>query len=73
MNIKREDKQANIEKIVQFQEKKKGKFEEDVDQVKSQYLLILKITNGYMKDVELPDTIREQFCVFLRNTEECKE
>ena len=28
---------------------------------------------SFMEDIEIPDTIREQFHVFLRNTKECRE
>ena len=74
MDRNREDKHANIERRVQFQiEKKKGTFEEDVEKVKSQCLLILKITNGYMKDVELQDVMTTQFRAFPRSIKECKE
>ena len=64
---KKPDKRENIEKVVRFQlEKQYGTYEQDVDKVRAQCFLILNINKGYMEDVEISDTVRDEFHVFFR-------
>ena len=70
----RDEKLDNIEKKVRcIAESKKGTFEENDKDVKTQCLSVLRVTNFHMKDVAFEETKGARLRVLPTTTKECRD